>query len=122
GGAGAGAEQGVRGADGAAAQRGDDADENESPRGAVHTARRRQAGGRIHVSEREKARAAALARATVHAPAIELRDPPSALTINVLGLWTILRKEGRRVLRSWLQTIIPPAITMTLYFIIFGSL
>src|SRR5690606_4104831 len=87
-----------------------------------HTARRRQAGGRIHVSEREKALAAELARATELAPAIELRDPPSALTINLIGLWTILRKEVRRVLRIWLKTIIPPAITMTLYFIIFGSL
>src|SRR5210317_2415745 len=27
-----------------------------------------------------------------------------------------------RVLRIWVQTIVPPAITMTLYFIIFGNL
>lgn len=44
------------------------------------------------------------------------------LRINLIGLWTIVRKEVRRVLRIWVQTIIPPAITMTLYFIIFGSL
>src|SRR5699024_4173846 len=31
-------------------------------------------------------------------------------------------KEITRVLRIWLQTIVPPAINMTLYFIIFGSL
>jgi ABC-2 type transport system permease protein len=42
--------------------------------------------------------------------------------INLVGLWTIVRKESRRVVRIWVQTIVPPAITMTLYFIIFGSL
>ena len=42
--------------------------------------------------------------------------------INLIGLSTIVRKEVRRILRIWVQTIIPPAITMTLYFIIFGSL
>jgi ABC-2 type transport system permease protein len=42
--------------------------------------------------------------------------------INLVGLWTIVRKETRRVVRIWVQTIVPPAITMTLYFIIFGNL
>ena len=42
--------------------------------------------------------------------------------INLVGFWTIVRKETRRVVRIWIQTIVPPAITMTLYFIIFGSL
>ena len=46
----------------------------------------------------------------------------SLLMINLIGLGTIAHKEIRRVLRIWIQTIIPPAITMTLYFIIFGSL
>ncbi len=35
---------------------------------------------------------------------------------------TILVKEIRRFLRIWQQTLLPPAITMTLYFIIFGNL
>lgn len=35
---------------------------------------------------------------------------------------TIFRKETHRYLRIWVQTLVPPAITMTLYFIIFGSL
>lgn len=35
---------------------------------------------------------------------------------------TIVRKEIRRYLRIWTQTLLPPAITMTLYFIIFGNL
>jgi len=47
---------------------------------------------------------------------------PSLLKTNVIGLATIVRKEVRRVVRIWVQTIVPPAITMTLYFIIFGSL
>ncbi len=54
--------------------------------------------------------------------AAEREREPSALEINLIGLATIVRKEVRRVLRIWVQTIVPPAITMTLYFIIFGSL
>ena len=38
------------------------------------------------------------------------------------GYLTIVRKEITRILRIWGQTIVPPAITMTLYFIIFGEL
>lgn len=41
---------------------------------------------------------------------------------NFTGFATIVRREVVRVLRIWVQTIVPPAITMTLYFIIFGSL
>jgi ABC-2 type transport system permease protein len=44
------------------------------------------------------------------------------LRINAVGLRTIARKEVRRVLRIWVQTIVPPGITMTLYFLIFGTL
>ncbi|CCN72455.1 ABC transporter permease [Vibrio nigripulchritudo] len=40
--------------------------------------------------------------------------------------WTafksLLAKEINRFMRIWVQTLVPPAITMTLYFIIFGSL
>jgi ABC-2 type transport system permease protein len=46
--------------------------------------------------------------------------------MNALETWiafrTILVKEVRRYLRIWPQTLLPPAITMTLYFVIFGSL
>src|SRR5690606_18891820 len=38
------------------------------------------------------------------------------------ALSTIVRKEVRRFLRIWLQTLLPSAITMTLYFVIFGRL
>lgn len=41
---------------------------------------------------------------------------------NWIGLKTIVTKEINRILRIWVQTIVPPAITMTLYFIIFGNL
>ena len=42
--------------------------------------------------------------------------------LNLVAIRTIVRKEIVRVLRIWVQTIVPPAITMTLYFIIFGNL
>lgn len=35
---------------------------------------------------------------------------------------TILTKEVRRFTRIWAQTLLPPAITMSLYFVIFGNL
>lgn len=38
------------------------------------------------------------------------------------GFQTIVIKEVTRVLRIWPQTLVPPAITITLYFVIFGSL
>jgi len=44
------------------------------------------------------------------------------LELNRVALWTIIKKEFIRVIRIWVQTIVPPAITMTLYFIIFGNL
>ncbi len=47
---------------------------------------------------------------------------PNLVQINLVGLATIVQREVRRVLRIWVQTIVPPAITMTLYFVIFGSL
>lgn len=39
-----------------------------------------------------------------------------------IAFQTILIKEVLRFMRIWLQTILPAAITMTLYFIIFGNL
>ena len=44
------------------------------------------------------------------------------LRLNLVAFKTIVRKEFIRVLRIWVQTIVPPAIMMTLYFIIFGNL
>jgi ABC-2 type transport system permease protein len=45
----------------------------------------------------------------------------TAYEISV-AYWTILYKEIRRFSRIWVQTLLPPAITMMLYFIIFGNL
>jgi ABC-2 type transport system permease protein len=41
---------------------------------------------------------------------------------NLVALGTIVRREIMRILRIWGQTLVPPAITMTLYFLIFGGL
>jgi len=41
---------------------------------------------------------------------------------NWIALVTIMRREVNRILRIWGQTLVPPAITMTLYFLIFGNL
>ena len=41
---------------------------------------------------------------------------------NLVALYTIARREVARILRIWGQTLVPPAITMTLYFLIFGNL
>ncbi len=35
---------------------------------------------------------------------------------------TLVRKEIRRFMRLWIQTLVPPVITITLYFVIFGNL
>ena len=39
-----------------------------------------------------------------------------------IAFMTIFRKEVKRFLRIWMQTLLPPVITITLYFIIFGNL
>ncbi len=41
---------------------------------------------------------------------------------QLIALQTILIKETLRFLRIWIQTILPPAVTTALYFIIFGKL
>ena len=39
-----------------------------------------------------------------------------------IALNTLVTKEIRRFMRIWPQTLLPPAITMSLYFVIFGNL
>lgn len=39
-----------------------------------------------------------------------------------IALWTLVHKEVKRFTRIWPQTLLPPSITMTMYFIIFGNL
>ncbi len=48
--------------------------------------------------------------------------PVSVTQANLTAIGTIARREVTRILRIWAQTLVPPAITMTLYFLIFGRL
>lgn len=48
--------------------------------------------------------------------------PQTVAAANLTALYTIARREVNRILRIWGQTLVPPAITMTLYFLIFGNL
>lgn len=41
---------------------------------------------------------------------------------QMVALSTIVRKEIKRFSRIWVQTLLPPVITMSLYFVIFGKL
>ena len=41
---------------------------------------------------------------------------------NLVAFKTIIVKEVLRFMRIWVQTLVPPAIMMTLYFVIFGNL
>ncbi|BFI97399.1 MAG: ABC transporter permease [Rhodanobacter sp.] len=46
----------------------------------------------------------------------------SNLAANLVAFRTIARREIVRILRIWTQTLIPPVITITLYYVIFGKL
>tara|TARA_R100001244_G_scaffold43936_9_gene39409 strand:- start:27257 stop:28051 length:795 start_codon:yes stop_codon:yes gene_type:complete len=46
----------------------------------------------------------------------------SEFAANLVALRTIVYREIRRFTRIWPQTLLPPAITMVLYFVIFGNL
>lgn len=39
----------------------------------------------------------------------------------VIGFYTMVRKEFVRIIRIWSQTLLPPIVTTTLYFIVFGT-
>lgn len=43
-------------------------------------------------------------------------------TQTLVALWTLVYKEIKRFTRIWPQTLLPPSITMAMYFIIFGNL
>jgi ABC-2 type transport system permease protein len=40
---------------------------------------------------------------------------------TIIALKTLVKREVMRFMRIWTQTLLPPAITMSLYFIIFGK-
>ncbi|HJR10380.1 MAG TPA: ABC transporter permease [Rhodanobacteraceae bacterium] len=60
----------------------------------------------------------------VHSPATQapVLAGSARTRANLIALGTIARREVHRVLRIWTQTLVPPAITMTLYFVIFGKI
>jgi ABC-2 type transport system permease protein len=45
-----------------------------------------------------------------------------AASYKFIAYQTIVIKEVRRFLRIWVQTLVPPVITIALYFVIFGNL
>jgi len=47
--------------------------------------------------------------------------PRTGFYPNIIALQTLLYKEIMRFMRIWSQTVLPPVITMGLYFIIFGQ-
>jgi ABC-2 type transport system permease protein len=47
---------------------------------------------------------------------------PSRARTDWVGFRTIVLREFNRIVRIWGQTLVPPGVTATLYFIIFGSL
>ena len=49
-------------------------------------------------------------------------ETPSLARIRRIGFQTIVRREYGRIIRIWGQTLVPPAVTAALYFVIFGSL
>ena len=48
--------------------------------------------------------------------------PESRALTDWIGFKTIIIREFSRIVRIWGQTLVPPAVTATLYFVIFGSL
>jgi ABC-2 type transport system permease protein len=45
-----------------------------------------------------------------------------ATNYKLIAFNTLVRKEVRRFMRLWVQTLVPPVITISLYFVIFGNL
>lgn len=52
---------------------------------------------------------------------IQTEDEYNYTKIQIVAFKTILTKEVQRILRIWTQTLVPPTITISLYFLIFGT-
>ncbi|MET0279994.1 MAG: ABC transporter permease [Steroidobacteraceae bacterium] len=48
--------------------------------------------------------------------------PMSLANVRSVGFRTIVIREFNRIIRIWGQTLVPPAVTTLLYFVIFGNL
>ena len=44
------------------------------------------------------------------------------MTYNTVAYMTLVRREVKRFMRIWIQTLTPPVVTTSLYFLIFGKL
>jgi ABC-2 type transport system permease protein len=59
----------------------------------------------------------------MNTPSAAHYDPQAHLArARWVGFLTIVRREFGRIVRIWGQTLVPSAVTATLYFVIFGSL
>src|SRR5690606_26980514 len=107
-----------------------DAQQDESLGGALHAARSEGGGQRLGVRNFQNAAPHEFAphdkdSATSHLRFFAHRQPLTVsmlLKTNLVGFNTIVIREFSRIMRIWAQTLVPPAITATLYFVIFGSL
>ncbi len=59
--------------------------------------------------------------ATPPAPPASQASQASLASIRWIGFCTIVIREFGRIIRIWGQTLLPAAVTTTLYFVIFGS-
>lgn len=50
------------------------------------------------------------------------QNKTTSWSMKWISFRTIWFKEIRRILRIWPQTLLPPVITMSLYFVIFGKM
>src|SRR4029077_498947 len=95
---------------------GEHAQQGEPPRGDFHAPRR---GPRPSCSHRRVARGCPR-RSRLMDQGAEI--PIDLGRIRWIGFKTILIREYGRIIRIWGQTLVPPAVTAMLYFVIFGSL
>ena len=51
-----------------------------------------------------------------------MTGPVNQSAVSRIALKSIMHKEIHRFMRIWVQTLVPPAITISLYFVIFGEL
>ena len=83
-------------------------------RGRQHAQQGEPAGGALHAPGRD-------ARAPPARRRADWRRNPSGASAGS-ACETIIRREYGRIIRIWGQTLVPPAVTAALYFLIFGSL
>jgi ABC-2 type transport system permease protein len=76
----------------------------------------------VQYKNRQYAQQKQPAGAAIYVDAEQQEQAAMKLSAQYNALKTIAIKEFLRFIRIWLQTVVPPAITVALYFIIFGEL